>query len=122
MCINPLEVISHIKAKKLRPLVIMDKKPSSLLSSVPTANSLQLPKSSASVWWGLVGPKGMSPEVISKLNGALRFALADPTVVNRMAEMGATVTPSSAAEFGTFVKEETVKWSAVIKKGNIKAD
>jgi tripartite-type tricarboxylate transporter receptor subunit TctC len=122
MCINPLEVISHIKAKKLRPLVIMDKKPSSLLSSVPTVNSLHLPKSSASVWWGLVGPKGMSPEVISKLNSALRFALADPTVVNRMAEMGATVTPSSASEFGTFVKAETVKWSAVIKKGNIKAN
>ena len=64
----------------------------------------------------------MSPETVAKLNSALRFALANPAVVKRMGEMGATVTPSSAAEFVTFVKAETVKWSTVIKKGNIKAD
>jgi len=64
----------------------------------------------------------MSPEIVAKLNGALRSALADPTVVARMGEMGATVTPSSAAEFGAFIKSETVKWSMVIKKANIKAD
>ncbi len=122
MSINPLEVISHIKANKLRPIAVMDKQATPLLPSVPTVNSLRLPGSSSFVWWGLVGPKGMSPEIVAKLNSALRFALADPTVVKRMGEMGATVTPSSAAEFGAFVKSETVKWSAVIKKANIKAD
>ena len=122
MCINPLEVVSHIRAKKLRPIAAMDRQTISLFPSVPTVNSLFLPGSSASVWWGLVGPKGMSPEIVAKLNGALRSALADPTVVARMGEMGATVTPSSAAEFGAFIKSETVKWSTVIKKANIKAD
>ena len=122
MCINPLEVVSHIKAKKLRPIAAMDKQPISLFPSVPTVTSLRLPGSSASVWWGLVGPKGLSPEIIAKLNSALRSALADPAVVAKMGEMGATVTPSSADEFGVFIKSETVKWSTVIKKANIKAD
>ena len=122
MCINPLEVVSHIRANKLRPIAAMDKQAIALFPSVPTVDSLRLPGSSASVWWGLVGPKGMFPEIVAKLNSALRSALADPAVVAKMGEMGAMVTPSSAVEFGAFIKSETVKWSMVIKKANIKAD
>ncbi len=122
MSINPLEVVSHIRAKKLRPIAAMDRQPVSLFPSVPTVTSLGLSGSSASVWWGLVGPKGLPPEIVVKLNTALRSTLADPSVVARMDEMGATVTPSSAAEYGAFIKSETAKWSMVIKKANIKAD
>jgi tripartite-type tricarboxylate transporter receptor subunit TctC len=122
MSINPLEVISHIQAGKLRAIAVMDKQPTPLLPSVPTVNSLHLPGSSATVWWGMVGPKGMPPEVVAKLNDALRQTLADPAVIKRMAELGAVVTPSSAAEFGKFVVAETVKWTKVIKTANIQPD
>jgi tripartite-type tricarboxylate transporter receptor subunit TctC len=122
MSINPLEVISHIQAGKLRPLAVMDAQPTQLLPSVPTVNSLGLPGSSATVWWGLVAPKGMPQDIVGKLNGALRQALADPAVVKRMSEMGATVTPGSAADFGAFVRKETAKWTKVIKAANIQPD
>lgn len=120
--INPLEVVPHVTAGKLRALAVMDKKPSPLLPSVPTVTSLGLPNSTATVWWGLVAPKGTPPEVVGKLNEALRQALADPAVVKRFAEMGATVTPTSAADFGKFVEAETAKWSQLIKAAGIQAD
>ncbi|RJF92642.1 tripartite tricarboxylate transporter substrate binding protein [Noviherbaspirillum saxi] len=122
MSINPLEVISHIQSGKLRALAVMDTRPTPLLPSVPTVNSLGLPGSSATVWWGLVAPKGTSPDIVAKLNGALRQALADAAVEKRMSELGATITPGSAPEFGTFVRQETAKWTKVIKAASIQPD
>lgn len=122
MSINPLEVVPHIQAGKLRALAVMDKQASPLLPSVPTVNALQMPANSATVWWGLIGPKGMPAEVVAKLNGALRESLADPAVAKRMNEMGAVATPGSAGDFGKFVETETIKWTKVIKAAGIQAD
>jgi tripartite-type tricarboxylate transporter receptor subunit TctC len=122
MSINPLEVIAHIQSGRLRALAVMDKEPTPLLPTVPTVDAMHLPGSSASVWWGLIGPKGMPVETVAKLNSALQQALADPATVKRMGELGATVTPGQPADFDAFVKSETVKWTRIIKAANIKAD
>jgi len=122
MSINPLEVISHIQSGKMRALAVLDTKPTALLPKLLTTTSLGLPDAVATVWWGLVGPAGMPAPVIQKLNGALRRALNDPDVQKRLADLGATPTPGSADAFGDFVKDETAKWTNVIKQAGIKAD
>ncbi|HTJ99835.1 MAG TPA: tripartite tricarboxylate transporter substrate binding protein [Bordetella sp.] len=122
MAINPVEAIPHIKAGKMTTLAVLDSKPSALLPGVPTISSLGLPNAAASVWWGFCAPKGTPADVVAKLNDALNKALADASVQTRLSELGAVTTPGSAADFGKFVQEETVKWSRVIKAGNIKAD
>lgn len=122
MSINPLEVISHIQSGKMRALAVLDTKPTALLPKLPTTASLGLPDAVATVWWGLIGPKGMPEPVIQKLNAALQSALNDPAVQKRLADLGATPTPGSAQAFGTFVKDETAKWTKVIKQAGIKAD
>jgi tripartite-type tricarboxylate transporter receptor subunit TctC len=122
MCINPVEVIVHIRSGRLRAVAVMDKKASPLLPNVPSTAQLQLPNSAASVWWGLVAPRGISKENTGSLNAALKRALADPALVKSMADMGATVTPGTPEEFGEFVKQETVKWSRVIETAKIRAD
>jgi tripartite-type tricarboxylate transporter receptor subunit TctC len=122
MAINPLEVFSHIKAGKMRALAVMDKRATALLPSVPTVGSLNLPGSEATVWWGLVGPKGISSEVVAKLNAALQQTLTDPAVEKKLADLGAVATPGSAADFGKFVSAETAKWTEVIKKADIHPD
>jgi tripartite-type tricarboxylate transporter receptor subunit TctC len=122
MSINPVEAIPHIKAGKMTTLAVMDSKPSALLPGVPTVSSLGVPGAAASVWWGFCAPKGTPPEVVAQLNGALQKALADSTVQTRLSDLGAVTTPGSAADFGKFVQDETVKWSRVIKAANIQAD
>ncbi|OZI34503.1 LacI family transcriptional regulator [Bordetella genomosp. 10] len=122
MAINPLEVIAHIKSGKMRALAVMDDKPASLLPDVPTVKSLGLENAEATVWWGLNVPKGTPAPVVEKLNTALNQALADATVKSRLAELGASATPGTAADFGKFVETETAKWSQVIKAAHIQAD
>jgi len=122
MSINPLEVVSHIKSDKLRALAVLNPHPSKLLPDVPTAAAQGLPGADATVWWGLVGPAGMPPAVVQRLNQALQAALADPAIKQRMGEMGAEITPGSTEDFGRFVAEETVKWGKVIRAAGISAD
>jgi len=122
MSINPVEVVAHVQAGKLRALAVMDDKPSSLLPEVPTIVSLGLPDSTATVWWGLVGPKGIPADKVKTLNAALQKALADPEAVKHLADRGVTVVPGSAEDFGTFVTAERTKWTRVIKAADIHAD
>lgn len=122
MSINPLEVVPHVQSGKLRALAVLNPHPTALMPDLPTAASQNLPGANATVWWGLVGPAGMPAPVVAKLNQALQAALADPGVEKRMAEMGATVTPGSAQDFGAFVASETMKWTKVIKEAGIRAD
>ena len=112
----------HIQAGKLRALAVLDDEPASMLPDVPTAVSQGLPGAMATVWWGLIGPKDLPPDVTAKLNAALQSALNDPDVKKRFAEMGAVVTPGTDKQFGEFVAAETTKWTKVIKDAGIKAD
>ncbi|AHL73820.1 LacI family transcriptional regulator [Stutzerimonas stutzeri] len=122
MSINPTEVIGHIKAGKLRALAVLDDKQNALLPDLPTVTSLGHPNSTAAVWWGLVGPKGLPAETIEKQNAALQAALADEATRKRLSELGVVISSGSAREFQQFVGTEREKWTAVIKKAGIRAD
>ncbi|MGK9066148.1 Bug family tripartite tricarboxylate transporter substrate binding protein [Stutzerimonas chloritidismutans] len=122
MSINPTEVVGHIKAGKLRALAVLDDKPNALLPDLPTVTSLGHPNSTAAVWWGLVGPKGIPVETIAQQNAALQAALKDDATRKRLDELGVVIASGSPEEFQQFVEAERDKWTAVIKKAGIRAD
>jgi len=69
---------------------------------------------------GLFAPKNTPLAVVEKLSAAFQKALAKPDIMQKFAELGSEPRGSSPAEFAAFLKEETAKWSEVIKKANIK--
>jgi tripartite-type tricarboxylate transporter receptor subunit TctC len=73
-------------------------------------------------WAGMSAPKGTPPEIINKLNAALNEGLANPKIKSRCAEVGSIVFPTSPAEFGKFVADETEKLGKVIRAAGIKAE
>jgi len=122
MSINPLEVISHIQSGSLRALAVYGSKPTDTLPTLPTTQSLGWPKLDATVWWGLVGPRNLSPEVVQRLNGELQKVLARKDVQDKLAARGAIVDTGSAQKFADFSKSELAKWGQVIKDAGILAD
>jgi hypothetical protein len=54
-------------------------------------------------------------EIVDKLNKEINAALADPKMKARLAELGATALPSSPADFGKLLADETEKWGKVIR-------
>ncbi|MDM0044446.1 tripartite tricarboxylate transporter substrate binding protein [Variovorax dokdonensis] len=122
MSINPLEVIAHIQAGKLRALAVYGSKPTDTLPDLPTTASLGWPKLDATVWWGLIGPKGLPADVVARLNGELQKTLARKDVQDKLATRGAIVDTGSAAQFDAFNRAEIAKWTKVIKDAGIQAD
>lgn len=122
MPINPVEVIAHIRAQKLRALAVAGHKRLNLLPDVPTVSEAGLPGFEVSVWWGLMAPAATPQATVVRLNAELQKVLAEPAVQTRLAELGVEITAGSPAQFSEFIRAETTRWGSVIKAGNIKPD
>lgn len=103
---NPiLEVMPQVNAGKLKALAVTTKTRSSLLPDVP-AISEQLPGFEVLTWNGLVGPAGLPPAIVEKLNTAVREAIKDPEVLARLKELGLEVAVCSPTEFQAYIDEQ----------------
>jgi len=81
-----------------------------------------LPGYEATVWWGLVAPAKTPPEAVRQLNAETNKALANPAIANKLAELGAIVTPGTPEQFAALIKSQTELWSGVIKSAKIQPD
>lgn len=111
--------LGHVKSGQVRALAVTTEKRVNVLPDVPALNEF-IPAFEASQWIGLVGPKGMPPAVVERLNAEINAGLADRTIQARFADLGASVLPGTADAFGQFIRDETAKWGKVIKAANIK--
>ena len=122
MPINPVEMVAHIRAGRLRALAVGSEKRFPLLPDVPTVAEAGLPGYEASVWWGLVAPAKTPPEIVRQLNAETNKALANPAIANKLGELGIVVTPGTTDQFAAFIKSQTELWSIVVKSAGIKPD
>jgi tripartite-type tricarboxylate transporter receptor subunit TctC len=91
---------------------------------VPTMEEAGVPGLYASFWHGLWVPKGTPKDVITRLNSAVRSALADPTVRQRFGDQGQEVPPpeqQSPEALGAHQQAEIEKWWPIIKAAGLKA-
>jgi len=113
--------LPQIKAGKLRALAVTTAKRLDNLPDVPAVAEF-LPGYEAVAWIGVGAPAGTPAAIIETLNKQINAGLADDKIKTRIAELGAIVVTSSAAEFGTFIAAETAKWGKVIRDAHIKAE
>jgi tripartite-type tricarboxylate transporter receptor subunit TctC len=103
-----------VKSGKLRGLAVTGATRSEVLPDLPTVADF-LPGYEATSWYGLGAPKGTPPDIIEKLNREVNAILAEPKAKTRFLEIGASLLPGSAADFGKLVADETEKWGKVVK-------
>jgi tripartite-type tricarboxylate transporter receptor subunit TctC len=103
-----------IKAGKLRALAVMQKERSPALPDVPSAAEAGFPELNHPTWFGLWGPAKMSPELVTKLNTALREILARSDVREAMSKVGVEAKSSTPREFDTMNKEQYKLWNKIL--------
>jgi tripartite-type tricarboxylate transporter receptor subunit TctC len=113
--------LQHVKDGKLRALAVTSAARTQLVPDLPAVAEV-LPGFESTTWFGLYGPKGVSTEVVSRINEALNAVLADPEVKERFARLGAEPTGGSAARFAQIVRADHDKWKAIIAQRKIVAD
>jgi tripartite-type tricarboxylate transporter receptor subunit TctC len=112
-------VIPQVRAGKVRAIGIAATKRSATVPDVPTLQELGLADFDVGTWTGFVGPKGMAPEIVQKLNAAIAAVVAEKNVAQRLAEEGAEVRAMSPADFGLFMRAENARWTKVVKDAGV---
>jgi tripartite-type tricarboxylate transporter receptor subunit TctC len=125
LCDQTTQTIPQIKADKVRFYGVTTKQRIQALPEAPTLAEQGLGDFEVVVWHGVYLPKGTPPEVVNKLNEALRAALKDPSVASKFADLGAQIVPESKqtpAGLRDWLKSEIDKWQPVIRKAGVYAD
>ena len=115
-------VLPHIKAGKMLPLAVTGLRRSDLLPEVPSVKELGYPQLESLAWIGLLAPAKTPPEIVDRLYGEARKALADPEAKKALTGGGFDVAGTSPAEFRAFQQAEIAKWGKVIRATGAKPD
>lgn len=111
-----------IKSGQLIAVAVASSKRSDAFPNVPTAQELGISNFVVSSWYAMWAIKGTPKDIVEKMSAEVQTALASPEIKERWAGMGASVPRMSRAELATYVNQEIVRWSEVVKKSNAKLD
>jgi tripartite-type tricarboxylate transporter receptor subunit TctC len=119
---NPIPVSrAALDGGYIRALAVTSKKHSTLMPQLPTLAESGLPGFDATLNYGLVAPAGTPAPIVERLNGALRAALADDAVRQRIIQEGAEPESTSSEQHAKLIDEEETKWSTLIKEIGLEA-
>ena len=109
-------------AGKVRALGTTGKARSAVMASTPTIAEAGVPGYEATIWLGVIAPKGTPPAVVARLNAEIAKIAARPDVKADWAKQGAVAMTMSPDEFGKFLADDIVKWEKVVKLSGAKPD
>lgn len=112
-------VLPHIKAGKLRPLAVTTASRSAALPEVPTLAEAGLAGFNIGTWFGVLAPAATPKDVLARLNTEMVKIIKSPEFVKRMDDIGAQPVGNKAEEMARQIKEETEKFAALVKAGNV---
>ena len=111
-----------IRGGKFRALAVTSKARSPLLPDVPTMAEQGYPAVEVMNWQGLVGPKGLSQDVIRLLNNVCNKALQDPEVRDKIASQGNELGGGTPEQFAALIRAESPRWAKVVRDARIEPE
>ncbi|MGV3494228.1 MAG: Bug family tripartite tricarboxylate transporter substrate binding protein [Ramlibacter sp.] len=121
LSLAPLAVMPQVQAGKLKAIAVSTAKRLPQLPDLPTLRESGIALD-GSAWIGIVGPAGMPPAVLAKLNQAFVTAMRDPAVVAKLRTQYMEPEPGTPEQFAAYMRAERAKWGPVIKRAGIKVD
>jgi tripartite-type tricarboxylate transporter receptor subunit TctC len=114
--------LPHYRAGKVRLLGVSTPQKVAVVSEVPTIAESALPGFASYIWFGIMGPKGMNALVAQRWNGAIKEALDNPELRQKLNNGGNTPRYETIEQFRTTVKKDRATWAAVVKDSGATID
>jgi len=124
-CLEASATLGNVEAGRFKAYAVMSEKRWSKSPNTPTMIESGVPGLSITFWHGLWTTKGTPNRVVDRLDTAVRAALADPVVRQRLETLGQVIFPpdqQTPAALATYNKAEINKWWPIIKAANIKVE
>jgi len=122
MVVDFTVAMPHVAAGQVRALAVTRLKRSPFFPDLPTMDEAGIEGFELDAWAGLVAPAGTPPQVVTKLNAALRPIIDSPDVQAKFKNVGFQGFSSTPGEFGDFIKVQLGKWQKMIKDANIQVE
>ncbi|MDQ6881314.1 MAG: tripartite tricarboxylate transporter substrate binding protein, partial [Pseudomonadota bacterium] len=112
----------QIRSGKVKALATTGRQRSDVLPQVPTVHEAGVPNYEATIWLGLMAPKGTPQNIVDRLNEAVSKIASQPDVKLAWGKQGATPLVMTPMVFNRYIQDDIAKWRRVIKSANIKAE
>jgi len=112
----------QVRAGKVKAIATTGKVRSEVMPDVPTINESGVPGYEATIWLGLMAPKGTPQDIVHKLNEAVSRIVSQPEVRQLWTKQGAVPLMMTPEAFEKYTRDDIAKWARVIKSAGIKAD
>ena len=115
-------VQQHVEAGKLKPIAVTSLKRQANLPDVPTLDESGLTGFDVDAWYAVYAPAGTPPDIVRKINEALRRTLADPEVRNRLTELGIEPFYATPEDTRRLARSDRERWGKVIREERVVID
>jgi tripartite-type tricarboxylate transporter receptor subunit TctC len=119
---SPATYIGQIRGGKMRALAVTGARRLPALPEVPTLREQNLPELEVNSWWGLVGPAGLAPEIVRRLNVEVTRALAEADLKAALDKMSVEASAGSPEAFAAYMREEFLRWKQFVATSGILLD
>ena len=118
---NSSSIAPHVQAGRVRALGVSGPKRLEAFPDLPAIAEV-VPGYETVAWGGIIGPAGLPPEIVDRLQSELKKALQAPAVRETLAKLQVGIDGGSSEEFRALVKRETPKWAEVVQRSGAKVD
>ena len=115
-------MVEQIKAGKVKAIATTGRTRSEVLPEVPTMAEAGLPGYEATIWLGLMAPRGTPKAVVDRLNEAISKISSQPDVKQLWGRQGAAPLVMTPEVFDKYARDDITKWSRLIQSASIKVD
>jgi tripartite-type tricarboxylate transporter receptor subunit TctC len=119
---NMPSAMPFIKDNRLVPIVVAAPQRLKELPNVPTFKEVGLEPVNRMAYYGIYGPKGLPPEVVSKIHDGVLKALQDPAVRKRIEDTGSIIIGNTPQQFADQIKAEFAVYKKVVEQAKLKLD
>jgi tripartite-type tricarboxylate transporter receptor subunit TctC len=118
---NIASAMPHLKDGRVRALAVTSLQRSAMLPQLPTVADA-VPGFESTTWFGVFGPRGLSPEITTRLNTEINAVLKMPEFVERLRTLGYDGAGGTPQKFAQVVAADAAKWARLVRERRISAD
>jgi tripartite-type tricarboxylate transporter receptor subunit TctC len=112
----------HVRSGKVKALAVSGKARSAILPDVPTLAEAGVPGYEATLWLGLLAPKGTPAAIVARLNAEVAKVTGNPDVRRAWAAQGTAAMTMGVDEFTRYLNDDIAKWAHIVKVSGAKAE
>ena len=115
--------LPHVQSGALRALAVTTRERLGTLASIPTIAESGLPAYDVPLWHGMIGPAGVSSDIVSRLVSESRRTLSLRETAEQLAQDGVAPAPEgSPTQFRDRIRSEIDQWRSVVARAGVRIE